>query len=115
MATNSPVHYSKGEHEDAFQTEERKGLLSEHYNEKPEPDTRPNDWSAQKIAATAAILICILLSGAVARTLLLPLPTHPNLLFHGGALRSNGTHDFRRTVLLVSIDGLRWVGLVCIS
>ncbi|KIY45676.1 nucleotide pyrophosphatase [Fistulina hepatica ATCC 64428] len=32
---------------------------------------------------------------------------HPNLAFHGDVLRSNGTHDFKRTVLLVSIDGLR--------
>jgi hypothetical protein len=29
------------------------------------------------------------------------------LHFNGDALRSNGTHDFKRTVLLVSIDGLR--------
>ncbi|KAF8349197.1 Phosphodiest-domain-containing protein [Amanita rubescens] len=34
-------------------------------------------------------------------------PNHPNLLFHGSQLRSNGTHDFKRTVLMVSIDGLR--------
>jgi hypothetical protein len=27
--------------------------------------------------------------------------------FNGDALRSNGTHEFKRTVLLVSIDGLR--------
>lgn len=35
--------------------------------------------------------------------------THPNLAFHGSELRSNGTHDFKRTVLMVSIDGLRCV------
>ena len=29
------------------------------------------------------------------------------LHFNGDTLRSNGTHDFKRTVLLVSIDGLR--------
>jgi len=27
--------------------------------------------------------------------------------FTGGTLRSNGTHEFKRTVLIVSIDGLR--------
>ncbi|PFH53376.1 hypothetical protein AMATHDRAFT_138050 [Amanita thiersii Skay4041] len=32
---------------------------------------------------------------------------HPNLRFTGSELRSNGTHDFKRTVLIVSIDGLR--------
>lgn len=35
--------------------------------------------------------------------------SHPNLSFHGSELRSNGTHDFKRTVLMVSIDGLRCV------
>jgi hypothetical protein len=29
------------------------------------------------------------------------------LHFNGDIVRSNGTHDFKRTVLLVSIDGLR--------
>jgi hypothetical protein len=29
------------------------------------------------------------------------------LHFNGDTLRSNGTHEFKRTVLLVSIDGLR--------
>jgi hypothetical protein len=29
------------------------------------------------------------------------------LHFNGDTLRSNGTHNFKRTVLLVSIDGLR--------
>ena len=30
------------------------------------------------------------------------------LHFNGDSLRSNGTHEFKRTVLLVSIDGLRY-------
>ena len=34
---------------------------------------------------------------------------HPNSHFVGSELRSNGTHDFKRTVLIVSIDGLRCV------
>lgn len=33
--------------------------------------------------------------------------SHPNAQFVGSELRSNGTHDFKRIVLLVSIDGLR--------
>jgi hypothetical protein len=37
-------------------------------------------------------------------------PTFENkLLFSGETVRSNGTHDYKRTVLLVSIDGLRRV------
>ena len=32
-------------------------------------------------------------------------------LFDGDTVRSNGTHDYKRTVLLVSIDGLRWVAV----
>lgn len=40
---------------------------------------------------------------------------HPNLSFHGSQLRSNGTHDFKRTVVMVSIDGLRWVVCSCRS
>lgn len=34
--------------------------------------------------------------------------SHPNSHFVGSELRSNGTHDFKRTVLIVSIDGLRY-------
>lgn len=91
-------------------TEERKGLLSDDYSEKPEPNTQPNAWSTRKIVVAATTLIGLLITGAVARTLLIPPPpSHPNLFFHGGALRSNGTHNFRRTVLMVSIDGLRCV------
>lgn len=33
---------------------------------------------------------------------------HPNSKFVGSELRSNGTHDYKRTVLIVSIDGLRY-------
>lgn len=37
-------------------------------------------------------------------------PTFENqLLFNGETVRSNGTHDYKRAVLLVSIDGLRSV------
>ncbi|KAJ6530390.1 alkaline-phosphatase-like protein [Mycena vulgaris] len=96
--------------------EERKGLLSGS-DEGPsdtwkaeleaEPDVQ-RGWSQNRIIGTAVGLIVLLITGAFARTLLLSPPTtHPNLLFHGEGVRSNGTHDFRRTVLIVSIDGLR--------
>ena len=35
-------------------------------------------------------------------------PSPITLHFNGDTLRSNGTHDFKRTVILVSIDGLRY-------
>lgn len=41
--------------------------------------------------------------------------THPNSEFNGAELRSNGTHDFKRTVLIFSIDGLRRVLLRCVT
>ncbi|KAG7088112.1 hypothetical protein E1B28_012137 [Marasmius oreades] len=69
-------------------------------------------WSRKKIITAASILIGLLILGVFARALLRvsSIPTgqdHPNLAFHGQTLRSNGTHDFKRTVLVVSIDGLR--------
>ena len=40
-----------------------------------------------------------------------PVPSFKNeFLFNGETVRSNGTHNYKRTVLLVSIDGLRFVG-----
>jgi hypothetical protein len=35
--------------------------------------------------------------------------------FSGDVLRSNGTHDFKRTVVLVSIDGLRCISHIYLS
>ncbi|KAJ6627839.1 alkaline-phosphatase-like protein [Mycena sp. CBHHK59/15] len=98
-----------------FDDEERKGLLSgaegssSHWKAEAvdlEPDA-PRGWSQNKLIGTAAAFITLLITGAFARTLLLSPPPHPNLLFHGEGVRSNGTHDFKRTVLIVSIDGLR--------
>ncbi|KAF7298845.1 Type I phosphodiesterase nucleotide pyrophosphatase [Mycena indigotica] len=106
--------------------EERKGLLSntedafnpaeEDWKTEPELDDLDTDrgWSRKKIIFSAVALMFLLITGVTARTFLLtnrnnhrPEDTHPNLLFHGDGLRSNGTHDFKRTVLIVSIDGLR--------
>ncbi|KAJ7274265.1 alkaline-phosphatase-like protein [Mycena rebaudengoi] len=98
--------------------EERKGLLSESdggpYNLKVDTDDLESDsareWSRKKIIWAAVGLIALMITGVFARVFLLNPPiaqTHPNLLFHGDGVRSNGTHDFKRTVLIVSIDGLR--------
>ncbi|KAJ3988030.1 Phosphodiest-domain-containing protein [Lentinula detonsa] len=98
--------------------EEREGLLtaSDEYDSFDDPfgkdlKTEPDDeagWSRSKIVKTATGFILLLIFGAFARVLLRsPRQTHPNLSFNGDYIRSNGTHDFRRTALIVSIDGLR--------
>lgn len=96
--------------------EERKGLLSgrarfEDEGLKIETETETDDqgdgWSPKRILVTSVCFIFLLICGAFTRVLIISTGTHPNLLFHGNGLRSNGTHDFKRTVLIVSIDGLR--------
>ena len=86
-------------------------------------------WSRRKIVCTAAGLIVLLIAGVLTNSVSRALkgswtdevPSsggHVNSgpsgstfgvkqHFTGGELRSNGTHDFKRTVLIVSIDGLR--------
>ncbi|KAJ4482357.1 alkaline-phosphatase-like protein [Lentinula aciculospora] len=98
--------------------EEREGLLtaSDQYDPFDDPfdkelTIQPDDedaWPRSKIVKTATGFIFLLIFGAFARVLLRSTPpSHPNLSFNGDYIRSNGTHDFRRTVLIVSIDGLR--------
>ncbi|KAJ7079766.1 alkaline-phosphatase-like protein [Mycena belliarum] len=113
---------SKKAYEPTVETdqEERKGLLSgaddvegpsDHWKAElsVQTDSQQRGWSQRKILCTASGLIALIVTGVFARILLLnpPHAEHPNLLFHGEGVRSNGTHDFRRTVLIVSIDGLR--------
>jgi len=93
-----------------YDIEERRRLLSDDFIKKLEPETLSNAWSNWKIAVTTLVLIGLLITSAVAGTVFISSLSQPHLLFHGNALRSNGTHDFRRTVLMVSIDGLRCLG-----
>ncbi|KAK1228074.1 hypothetical protein PQX77_008899 [Marasmius sp. AFHP31] len=99
--------------DDGYYEKETGSGLYEGKRERPDDDDPERDsagWSRGKIVKAAIFLIVLLVLGAFARVLLVsPLPTqdHPNLLFNGDTLRSNGTHDFKRTVLVVSIDGLR--------
>lgn len=92
--------------------EERKGLLSttdDDYDDGPEDHSDAKPWKRKRIVLTAFIFIALLITGVIARALLRttrPPPRHP---FTGTVLRSNGTHEFKRTVLIVSIDGLRLV------
>ncbi|KAF8635974.1 hypothetical protein AX15_000138 [Amanita polypyramis BW_CC] len=70
--------------------------------------SQTDSW--RQIARNSALALVLLAVGALVAKTMLFIPaghSHPNLLFHGSELRSNGTHDFKRTVLMVSIDGLR--------
>ena len=95
--------------------EERKGLLSttnDDYDDEPDDYTDAKPWKRKKIVFTAFIFIALLITGVIARAFLRttrPSPRHP---FTGTVLRSNGTHEFKRTVLIVSIDGLRLVTII---
>lgn len=67
-------------------------------------------WSRRRLTSVAGLLILLLLGAVLLRPLIAPkarTKTHPNSKFNGAELRSNGTHDFKRTVLIFSIDGLR--------
>ncbi|KAI0060321.1 Phosphodiest-domain-containing protein [Artomyces pyxidatus] len=97
--------------------EERKGLLSEA-DSRPHPDAPLDGHQYEKLhgrtwrkpLVVAAVLASVLL-GAYAGSLyylrtqsLARAKAHH---FDGDTVRSNGTHDYKRTVLVVSIDGLR--------
>ncbi|KAF8139188.1 alkaline-phosphatase-like protein [Mycena galopus ATCC 62051] len=127
MSSPSPPTSARKPYDDRhinIDSEERKGLLSGsdepdgpsvsgNWKPEQEPELADRGWSQNRIICTAVCLIALLITGAFARTLFANAPpttataSHPDLLFHGDNVRSNGTHDFRRTVLIVSIDGLR--------
>jgi hypothetical protein len=97
--------------------EEREGLLagidaSDDYR-RDNKATRPafsEAWPSKRMAVITVISLISLLVGsafALAFFYTTPPPAHPDLDFQGHALRSNGTHNFKRTVIMVSIDGLR--------
>lgn len=65
----------------------------------------------RRIAVLGAILGVILLGGFFGRSFLYSKPptSGRGKSDDMGTLMSNGTHDYRKTVLVVSIDGLRYV------
>ncbi|KAG6836708.1 hypothetical protein H0H93_004684 [Arthromyces matolae] len=94
--------------------EEEEGLLTGVASTNVKNDTQidSNAWSRRKIVGTAAFFIILLISGAFVRTLVwapvTPGSTHTlSGWYQGDNLLSNGTHEFKRTVIIVSIDGLR--------
>ncbi|EPQ54545.1 Phosphodiest-domain-containing protein [Gloeophyllum trabeum ATCC 11539] len=99
-----PQHVSDGTSD-----EERKGLLSGDVQDRPDPElSGKRPWTKRiLVLATAAAL---LLLGVAAGECLLSRRADKNTLratFLKDAVRSNGTHDFKPTVLVVSIDGLQ--------
>jgi Type I phosphodiesterase / nucleotide pyrophosphatase len=103
--------------------EEREGLLSgvqdpereldlpEHHGLGLSWSHRP--WSGSRLAALAAACIFFLIGVVFARTFLLIDPTDHFASKNVQDVTSNGTHDFRKTVLIVSIDGLRCELTLC--
>ncbi|KAF5314993.1 hypothetical protein D9619_007129 [Psilocybe cf. subviscida] len=112
--SHSSIHtaYSAADND----TEERKALLNARDEEAYDSSRVKEDvldapspaWSRRKIVTTAAVLIGLLLTGTLARTVLFSRPIYnPQRVHSDEVLLSNGTDLFRRTVLIVSIDGLR--------
>jgi hypothetical protein len=113
-----PSEVPPSSHEDIVvfsQTEERRGLLSG-------VDTFSTGADESKVSLfchyralfsfrLAGIMVTITALLGVVSSVFYWLSAPPNLInadhFNGDTLRSNGTHEFKRTVLLMSIDGLR--------
>lgn len=88
--------------------------LEEHNDYSEDIDPKSSTWSRRKITITAVAVIGLLLTGTLARTVLFSQsrPAKAQNTFSSEILSSNGTTQFKRTVLIVSIDGLRLVALV---
>jgi hypothetical protein len=97
-------------------SEERKGLLSGvdtlPVSEADEPKLS-QAWFRSTLLPFGPARVAVVVGAIIALVfgvfhwLLTPPCLVKGLHFNGDTLRSNGTHDFKRTVLLVSIDGLR--------
>ncbi|OCH90922.1 Phosphodiest-domain-containing protein [Obba rivulosa] len=105
-------HSAKGL--DTATQEERKALLShddeEHLlqEELPQPNP-PSRWQRSVLKGAGVAFIVLLVGAIFSRPLMRTLgwTPSPSLDFDECGLRSNGTHDFKKTTLIVSIDGLR--------
>ena len=94
------------------QSEERKGLLSGIDTPSlSEADTSKSSPLCDQPTCLSFTVIGVILGLILSLSYCLytppPLVNLNNLHFNGQTLRSNGTQEFKRTVLLVSIDGLR--------
>jgi hypothetical protein len=93
-----------------YRSEETHGLLT-GLQVDSEPATR-STWSRRRIAALGAGFIFLILGASFIPPLA---RTTGGLYTDGEIVRSNGTHDFKKTALIVSIDGLRCVVVACIT
>lgn len=78
----------------------------------PPPNPRRiSAGSAQRryrmILGLASVLAALLVGGVISRRLLYGAPPRNRFSNDPHVIMSNGTHDYKKTVLLVSIDGLR--------
>jgi hypothetical protein len=96
--------------------EERQGLLSGVPDPSKDPASVDHEnenwwqtpWSDTKVAAFAIISILLLIGATIAHIFVVkPIYEGHSSTTPVQATTSNGTHEFKRTVLLVSIDGLR--------
>lgn len=94
-----------------YDPEERKALLPSGSGEPDNSeDIEDKDgWSSRKITLTALVLIILLITGAFTLMVLCGSPGRKQQSAASSILRTNGTHEFKPTVLIVSIDGLRCV------
>ncbi|KAL0960766.1 hypothetical protein HGRIS_005788 [Hohenbuehelia grisea] len=112
---HSPVKSHYGPKQSSREVEEeRKVLLTgtsgDHLDKEEYDDDSaiPEPQSRRRVVLIALGFIFLLLSALFVRAFFPGKPSrHTNHEFGGHQLRSNGTHDFKRTVLVVSIDGLR--------
>lgn len=92
--------------------EERRGLLSNGTKRFDADDTLepPRRGWSRRTSTVLAVALLVVILGAVFGTPLVnilgPRP-RPKPDFDRERVRSNGTHDFKKTALIVSIDGLR--------
>ncbi|GJJ13180.1 hypothetical protein Clacol_007431 [Clathrus columnatus] len=92
--------------------EERKGLLSEETSyQEPKPEVQNSNWSIKKILLILSTFILgfLLFFGSILEcwTRFADGKQQITLTNSNDILVSNGTHEFKPTVLMVSIDGLR--------
>lgn len=91
--------------------DERRGLLRDSNDDVDtfyESDTKSEGWSQKKMAITALAFILLLITGTFMRTVLWAKADHRDAAISNNGLLSNGTDQFKPTVLIVSIDGLRY-------
>ena len=88
---------------------EREGLLSGKEGYDQERDSSGYKDVSRKRVYTLAGILALFMLGAVFVPPYFKTARRPVADFDSQKLRSNGTHEFRKTSLIVSIDGLRLV------